>query len=109
MAEDASRNLTPEESIAGSLRELGIPESDYDSFIERTLLALPGWAGMMWQMETNAAWTIRPAPAGSLHQFLAVRLLIDRASLAEVAQSAVGKLASSADYVRELKRMLPNR
>lgn len=104
-AEDARLQLTPLESIRRSLIDLGIGTGQVDAFVERTLLALPGWAGMMWQMETNAAWTIRPAPAGTLEQFLAVRLLVDRAALAETAQPLTGGQATSADYVRALDRL----
>ncbi len=99
VASELAMNISPEESIERSLRDLGIAEPDVDHFIERTLLALPGWGGMMWQMETNADWTIRPAPAGSLMQFLAVRLIIDRAALAEVAEPITGTTASSHEIV----------
>ena len=36
---------------------------------------------MLWQMETNAEWTVRPAPPGSLVEFLAVRLILERIAL----------------------------
>ena len=94
IAEEAALQLTPLESIERSLRELGVPLDQADDYILRTLLALPGWGGMMWQMETNAAWTIRPAPAGTLEQFLAVRLIMDRAAALEVAGPLVGRQSS---------------
>ncbi|MCA8998521.1 MAG: DUF2309 family protein, partial [Planctomycetaceae bacterium] len=40
--------------IDESLSLLGLPEQQKEHLLQRTLLALPGWAGMIWQMETNA-------------------------------------------------------
>jgi uncharacterized protein len=74
----------PLRSIADSLRQLEVPVPLQQEFIERTLLALAGWAGMIWQLETNAPWSPRPAPAGSLYEFLAVRLILDRHAAAHV-------------------------
>ncbi len=74
----------PLASILESLEHFRVPPSEQGEFLERTLLALPGWAGMIWQMETNAPWTPRPAPPGSLREFLAVRLILDRCALEHV-------------------------
>ncbi len=104
MTAELAMNLTPEESIEHSLHDLGIGEPEVEAFIERTLLALPGWGGMMWQMETNADWTIRPAPAGSLMQFLAVRLIVDRAALAETAEPITGTATSCREVISELQQ-----
>ncbi len=71
---------TPVESIANSLRALGVPADAYEKYIKKTLLALPGWTGMVEQMSNNASWTLHPAPKGSLEEFLAVRLMLDRLS-----------------------------
>ena len=79
--EEWSLGDTPMDSIIRSLNALGVANIDYEGFIQSTLLALPGWTGMIWQLETNAAWTPQPAPSGSLVEFLAIRLLLDRASL----------------------------
>ena len=74
------------ESIEISLRMLGVANADREAFITQTLLALRGWAGMVWQMESNAEWAPHPAPKGSLVDFLAVRLILDRISIAHLAQ-----------------------
>jgi uncharacterized protein len=78
---------SPLESIAHSLTVMGVPISDWDSYIERTLLALPGWSGMVDQMATNADWTLSPAKAGSLDEFLAVRLVLDRIAVRYIANN----------------------
>ena len=73
---------TPIESIANSLTALGVPADLRERYIKKTLLALPGWTGMVEQMSCNASWTLYPAPKDSLEEFLAVRLLLDRISAA---------------------------
>ncbi len=70
--------LSPLQSIEESLSSLNISAENRPAFVERTLLALPGWAGMIWQMETNAEWAVQPAPAGSLTEYLAIRLIVER-------------------------------
>lgn len=84
-----AEKIDPEESIAESLALLGVEPSETDAFVQETLLALPGWAGMLWQMESNAEWTVHPAPAGTLTGYLAVRLILERLALAYLAQATV--------------------
>ena len=76
--------ITALASIEESLRLLGVAAQHQEAFITASLLALRGWAGMIWQMETNAEWAVRPAPNGTLVEFLAVRLLLDRFAAAYV-------------------------
>lgn len=73
------------ESIAQSLVNFGVTEKDTEDFILRKLLALRGFAGMIWQLE-NGARVHRPLRPGSLIDFLAVRLLLE--------ELAVGYLAA---------------
>lgn len=77
------------DSIAESLELLGVAPSETDQFVQESLLALPGWAGMMWQMESNAEWSVHPAPAATLAGYLAVRLILERLALANVAQETI--------------------
>jgi uncharacterized protein YbcC (UPF0753/DUF2309 family) len=97
----------PLESIAESLDLLGVAEGEQEAFLQATLQALPGWAGMIWQMETNAEWTPLPAPAGTLVEYLAVRLILDRLAAAHVARQAIGWRGSLHDLRGELRRRLP--
>jgi uncharacterized protein len=76
-------------SIDESLTLLGVEDSERDDFIMQSLLALRGWAGMVWQMETNAEWALHPAPAGTLLDFLAVRLILERVALSFVARESL--------------------
>ncbi|AMV35759.1 hypothetical protein VN12_26945 [Pirellula sp. SH-Sr6A] len=86
------RARTARESIAISLRALGVKDETLDAYIESTLLALPGWTSMVWQLESNAEWTPRPLPKGSLEEMLAIRLLLDRASIAYALRRDAPKL-----------------
>ena len=93
IAQDRASDRTSIESIVHSLESLGLREYGLDDFIDSTLLSLPGWTGMIWQLETNAEWTPRPLRDGSLQDYLAIRLLLDRASL----RSALGQIAELED------------
>jgi uncharacterized protein len=77
--------IPPLESIAQSLDHLGVGAAQEKSCILQTLLSLRGWAGMVWQMESNAEWSARPAPPGSLEEFLAVQLILDCCAAEEIA------------------------
>ena len=89
LARVGREGLSPLGSIDESLRLLGVPASESDAYISRTLLALRGWAGMLHQMETNAEWAARPAPPGTLREYLAVRLILERLALVHEAAGAV--------------------
>ncbi len=73
--------------IENELRRMSIPIEQQPEFLTETLLALRGWTGMVHQMETSAPWTPKPAPPGSLIQFTAVRLLLDRLAAEHVEKS----------------------
>jgi uncharacterized protein YbcC (UPF0753/DUF2309 family) len=78
------------ESIAESLKILGISELEQDEFIGATLLALRGWGGMIREVEMRGDRVVRPVPTGTLVDFLAIRLLLDRWALASIARHALG-------------------
>jgi len=78
IASERQSGANPTESIVRSLAALGVSQNDFEKYIKKTLLALPGWTGMVEQMATNASWTLHPAPKESLEEFLAVRLILDR-------------------------------
>ncbi|MCO6459703.1 MAG: DUF2309 domain-containing protein [Pirellulaceae bacterium] len=98
---------SPLESVDESLELAGIAEGERDAFIRETLLALPGWTGMLWQMETSAEWTLFPAPAGTLTEYLAVRLILDRLAEQEVARQELGWRGGPKELRSQLRRELP--
>ena len=87
---------------------LGVREAAREEYLSRTLLALRGWAGMIWQMETNAEWTVHPAPPGTLVEYLAVRLILERLALASVARESLGERCDLRDLRRRLQRRIPH-
>ncbi len=101
------KGLSPLESIDESLQLLGVADDEREAYVLATLGALPGWAGMIWQMETNAEWTLVPAPAGTLTEYLAVRLILDRLAAAHVARQAFGWRGDLCDLRDELYRRIP--
>lgn len=98
-----SNGIDPLASISESLDILGIAEPEWSSFISAELLALRGWAGMIHQMEIRADRVAVPVPAGSVVEFLAVRLILVRLALAHVAAEALdyrGALRSLRKFLR---------
>ena len=100
-----TEKLTPLDTIQESLDLLGVSANEQEHFISDTLLSLRGWAGMLWQLETRSDRALLPAPTGSLENFLAIRLLLDRLALEHLAKTAL-------DYTGplcELRTMLRKR
>ncbi|MCA9076377.1 MAG: DUF2309 domain-containing protein [Planctomycetaceae bacterium] len=94
----------PLESIEESLGLLGVNQTERDEFIAQSLLALRGWAGMIWQLETEAEWAPWPVPEGCLIEYLAIRLILDRLAVAQVAQEAIGFNGPLSDLRAEAAR-----
>lgn len=91
------------ESVRESLDLLGVSESEWKDFIPATLVALRGWAGLIWQLDVRGDRVALPAPQGSLTEFLAVRLLLERVALAHVARQSLdytGPLTGLRDAAR---------
>jgi uncharacterized protein YbcC (UPF0753/DUF2309 family) len=92
--------VSPLESIHESLEILGVAEEEWDAYLSATLLALRGWAGIIHFLEDRSDRVVQPVPEGSLVEFLAVRLVLDRLALAHTARDALafsGPLASLRD------------
>ena len=104
--------ITPVESIRRSLVELGVTPEELDSFVSSSLLALRGYAGMLWQLESRGDRVSRAMPEGTLVEFLAIRLILDRFAAKWVAKSGTsfrGSLAGLRPWAsRELARQSPH-
>lgn len=74
-------SLSPVEVIADSLRLLGVSDEEGPEFLTRELLALRGWAGTIWQAEDRGDRVGHPMPAGTLIEYMAVRLVLLRVAL----------------------------
>ena len=77
----------PLESIHESLDALGVADVEWNDFLSASVLAFPPPGGTVG---TNSLCAGEPEPPVPLIEFLAVRLLLDRFSLAETARVALG-------------------
>lgn len=84
-----SNQITPLQSIAESLAVLGVEADERSEFLRNTILALRGWAGMIWQTETRPDRVYRYSPPGTFLEFLAVRLILDRIAAAYIARENI--------------------
>jgi uncharacterized protein YbcC (UPF0753/DUF2309 family) len=75
--------------IVAELGRLGIPRSEWDEFLTRSVLALRGWAGMISHLEQRPDRAPVEAVPASLLDFVALRLVFDRVATAW----AAGRLA----------------
>ncbi len=99
-----SSGTQPLDAILESLELLGVSPEEFEPFVRSTLLALRGWAGMVQQVEIRGDRVALPVPAGTLVEFLAVRLTLDRLALAHVARQSLahgGPLAQLRDVCRQ--------
>lgn len=78
------------EILRDSLSRLGVTAEATEAYLSASLLALRGWAGMIHHVEHRPDRVHHPVPAGSLADFLAVRLLLERLAVAAVARSSFG-------------------
>jgi uncharacterized protein len=91
-------SITPLQIIHESLVALGVPEEEWEAFISETFLTLRGWGGMVQHIEQRGDRVAHPIQSGSLVEFLAVRLLLDRFAIKYVAQETL-------DYDRPLAEL----
>lgn len=82
--------IGPLESALESLRILGVAKEEWERYLSATFLVLRGWAGMVRQIEARGDRVVRPVPQGSLVEFLAIRLLLDRFAVAYTARTSLG-------------------
>ncbi len=95
-------------SIQESLNELGVQAEDTSDFTSATLLALRGWAGMIWHVEGRPDRVHHPVAPGSLVDFLAVRLLLDVMALRASARISLGYDVKLTTMRAELLPQLPS-
>jgi len=83
------RRVSAVELIEESLVAMGVSDSERKGFIEASLLAFRGWAGMIWQMEDRADRFPHPVQKGTLVEFLAVQLLLERWAIEEALRNGI--------------------
>jgi len=95
-----ANEITPLQSIADSLVQLGVEPAERNEFLRNSILALRGWAGMIWQTEVRPDRVYRYSPPGTFMEFLAVRLILDRLAATSIA-------AKTMDFKDSISRLRP--
>ena len=111
LASHLEQRVTAHASIAASLRGFGFQDGSLDEIILRTLLALRGWAGMVWQLESGVDWVVHKIPSGSLTGLLAVQLLLEEQLVRRVGSEHCGeaKDASCSAILDRARAQIPQR
>ena len=106
----AEPNAVAADVIAEELAALAVSPRDHAEVVRASLLALRGWAGMVWQLEQRPDLAPCVRVPTRLTEFLAVRLVLDRAAAAWTAGQLVGGRAGPTDLAAiwtELRDRLP--
>ena len=90
LAEEAAAGRSALESIERSLAQLGVMPDEWEEYLTTAALALRGWAGMMQQVEQRPDRMPVHAPPATLRDFLAIRLLLDRAAAEQIVREELG-------------------
>lgn len=107
-ARQQTKRLSPLDSIEESLMLLGVSPADRPEFIRQTLLALPGWAGMIWQLQSNARWELPASLHVNLAEFLAIRLTLDRLALQRIIADSDDPAIRLDQIVARCRRPIPS-
>ena len=81
-----ARDATAEDVAAELLVELGVEGDEVAAYVERTLLQLPGWAGIFYRLESAPGPIGRSSARIELVDFLAVRLCLDLFAFRDIAR-----------------------
>ena len=68
---------TAEEAIIAELQRIGIPKTQWDGYLERLALELPGWSGMFLWRHQHPDYAGASAPRVDMLDYLAVRLSME--------------------------------
>jgi uncharacterized protein YbcC (UPF0753/DUF2309 family) len=94
-------------SIEHSLACLGVVANEWQDYLRAELLTLPGWAGMVRQIEERPDRVPARDLTVTLRGYLAVRLLFERAALDEAARQ-VGRPTRVRELRSDLRSQLPD-
>lgn len=84
---DTTRHKGARAMIASSLASLGVRPAHWETYLERTVLPLAGWAGMIARLEAHPEDRGEDAPPTSLIEYVALRLTLDLELIADAANA----------------------
>ncbi len=96
----------PLDCLLAELDELGVSAEEQPDFVAASLLALRGWAGLIWQMEVRGDRVPLPANPGAIVEFLAVRLLMERLAMRYLAETRLDLHVPLAELRSALQKRL---
>jgi uncharacterized protein YbcC (UPF0753/DUF2309 family) len=102
-----AEELGPEEVVEKILREFGASEAQVGNIVQATLLALPGWAGMVHRLHRRPDQAPRGCPPLSLTELLALILILDRRAARYVMARELNKKVDFED-LRDLPDAAPD-
>lgn len=100
--------LSPLECIAESLILLNVPEAEWEEYITSSLIALRGWAALLNQMDVRGDRVPLPAKEGTIYDYLAIRLILERLAVEYVAARSLSKAIPLADLRAHLQGAVPH-
>lgn len=106
---EAAKDRNAPEGLLTALDALGIQESEWDSILQAELLALPGWAGMIYRLEVEPELAPHERIPSRLIDFVAVRMMLTAAAVETLLNDpAAWRLSSQPDTTvaeTDLERM----
>ena len=72
-----SEGWDADQTVRWALEELDVPHEQWAAYIEETLLSLPGWAGMIRQLELRPDTAPVDPPCARIVDYLALQLTLD--------------------------------
>lgn len=93
----AERGLDAAQALRETLAALGVPVAARGRFLRRAAQALPGWPGLIYRLARHPKELPAGGPPASLLDFLAVRLVLERAARAEAARRTPGPAGGGSD------------
>ncbi len=98
----ARRDADAADVVVEMLERLGVAPRDWESYVQRVLLALPGWAGLVHRLEHEPGIAPQEAPPCRLVDLLAVRLVYEYLAVRWLAAEHVDHNGPLADLPRKL-------
>jgi uncharacterized protein len=104
---EAMKGKTGVEAAIELLNVLGVDGSDWETMLEAEVLAMPGWAGLMHQLEKDPSLAPHEVLPATLMDFIAVRLLLTVAGVATaMGEPKRWRIAIESGQDQEAERLL---